>query len=58
MHTFKFEDEDIESTQCEATYISNENFEAVKGFVLSIKDTDIVLTASELDYMMEQVNKL
>lgn len=58
MGAFKFADEDIVSELSEATLISNKDFEEDKGFSLTVGNQEIILTKSELDYMIDQVSKL
>lgn len=55
---FKFADEDILSELSEATVITNKDFEEGKGFSLTVGNKEIILTKSELDYMIDQVSKL
>ncbi len=56
---FQFSDEDICSEQSTAydAYQDDEDI-AEYGFILTVCDTDVILTESEIQYMQDQVNKI
>lgn len=55
---FKFSDNDIDSKFCSAYDLLDKNQETEKGFILCVNDKEILLTQSEIDYMMTEINKL
>lgn len=53
---FEFSDKDIDSTLCQPCDTVSGEEEC--GFILTVRDVDIFLTESEIQYIQDQVNKI
>lgn len=55
---FEFYDSDIQSEHCHAKMVVELDGEPSPAFLLFTEGKPIVLTKSEIEYMMDEVNKL
>lgn len=55
---FQFSDKDIDSALCGSYDCIDDDGETEQGFILMVNDKEVLLTDSEIHYMMEEVKKL